>query len=73
MPRVDYSTPKPKRSEWDQLPRQGKIAAVLWPDLVPKSLQQEMQIISKGEGKLSPLEGKAARDKAYQQLAKRSK
>ena len=57
---------KIKDQTWFQLPRQSRLAACMWPDLMPPSLQAETARISHStEGKKSPMEGKIARDKAW--------
>jgi hypothetical protein len=53
---------KMKPEGWDQLSRHSKLAAVMWPDLVPKHIQDEMKSISWSEGKTDPLSGKVAAD-----------
>jgi hypothetical protein len=59
------------QSGWDTLPRASKIAACMFPNLVPKSVQEEMgRITHSTEGKRSPLEGKAVRDAAYREQSK---
>jgi hypothetical protein len=50
--------------DWEILSRSSKLAACLWPSLIPKGVQQQMRDISHGEGKRSPLEAKLADDKA---------
>jgi hypothetical protein len=58
---------KLKPEGWDQLPRQSKLAACLWPDLVPKHIQDEMKSISWSEGKTDPLSGKVRAEQARRQ------
>jgi hypothetical protein len=50
-------------SKWDKMLRIEKIAAVMYPDLVPPDVQREMAEIAHREGKRSPLEQKQARDR----------
>jgi hypothetical protein len=45
-----------KRQTWDSLPRASKLAACLWPQLVPEHIKQEMNAISRGENRTSPLD-----------------
>jgi len=47
---------KLKQQTWASLPRQSKLAAVLYPKLTPPEIQREMQAISRAEGKRSPLD-----------------
>jgi hypothetical protein len=47
---------KLKNVSWATLPRQSKLAAVLYPQLVPPEIQREMVEISRAEGKRSPLD-----------------
>ena len=56
---------KMRRQGWDNLPRNSKLAACLWPDLVPKDIQAEMGALARNERKFSPLEGKVMRDNSY--------
>jgi hypothetical protein len=58
---------KLKPESWDQLPRQSKLAACLWPDLVPKHIRDEMRSIARSEDKTDPLSGKVAREQARRQ------
>jgi len=55
---------KLKSQSWRDLPRQSKLAAVMWPDLVPKDVQDQMRALSANERKLSPLEAKVKMDQA---------
>ena len=56
---------KIKDQSWFELPRQSRLAACLWPQLMPKSLQDETARITRAEGKKSPMAGKIARDNAW--------
>jgi hypothetical protein len=56
-------TDERRRETWSSLPRQSKLAACMYPDLVPKHIQDEQQAIARMEGKVSPLDGKAARER----------
>jgi hypothetical protein len=49
---------------WSELPRSSKLAACLWPQLVPENIRGEMQAISRGEGRVSPLDAKVRADNA---------
>jgi hypothetical protein len=49
---------KLKPQSWDSLPRQSKLAAVMYPELVPEHIRHEMQSIAYGEGKTDPLTAK---------------
>jgi hypothetical protein len=51
---------KPPR--WDNLPRQSKLAAVMYPKLVPQSLQQEVVALAMNEGKQEQLKNRIAGD-----------
>jgi hypothetical protein len=55
---------KLKPEGWDQLSRSSKLAACLWPQLVPDNIRREMQAISYGEGKTDPLTAKVRADNA---------
>jgi hypothetical protein len=55
---------KMKPEGWDQLSRSSKLAAVMWPQLVPENIRREMNAISWGEGRTSPLDAKLQGDKA---------
>jgi len=55
---------KLKPSTWETLPRDSKLAACLWPTLVPDNIKAEMHSISRSEGKTSPLDAKLKADKA---------
>jgi hypothetical protein len=55
---------KMKTPSWDSLPRESKLAACLWPQLVPENIKAEMRSISWSEGKTSPLDAKLRTDKA---------
>ena len=54
---------KMKTPSWDSLPRESKLAACLWPQLVPENIKAEMRSISWAEGKTSPLDAKLRTDK----------
>jgi hypothetical protein len=51
-------TTKMRNQSWHDLPRQSRLARVLWPQLAEKQYQDEMQVMSKQEGKTSPLAAK---------------
>jgi len=53
---------KLKPQGWDQLTRREKIAAVMYPSLTPKALQDEMRTIARGEGKGAGLERRMRTD-----------
>jgi hypothetical protein len=55
---------KTKPQDWGSLPRQSKLAACLYPDLVPKNIQDEMKTLSGSEGKRSPLDARAETQEA---------
>jgi hypothetical protein len=56
-----------KRETWSTLPRQSKLASCMFPDLVPEHIRDEMQAISRLEGRVSPLDAKVAREQARRQ------
>jgi hypothetical protein len=48
-----------KRSvDWWSLPRQSRLAAVLYPHLTDAETQRDMAEIARGENKKSPLQGR---------------
>jgi hypothetical protein len=55
---------KLKPETWNELPRSSKLASVLWPSLTPPHIQAEMQSISRGEGRTSPLDAKVQSERA---------
>jgi hypothetical protein len=46
---------------WDNLSRASRIAACMWPSLVPENIKAEARTINYGEGKSDPLTAKAGR------------
>ncbi len=44
---------------WDNLPRASRIAALMWPSLVPENTKREMRTIPYGQGEADPLRAKA--------------
>jgi hypothetical protein len=54
-----------KRSvDWHSLPRQSRLAAVLYPHLTDAETQRDMAAIARGEGKKSPMQGQADAERA---------
>jgi hypothetical protein len=54
-----------KRSvDWHSLPRESRLARVMFPHLADAESQQDMSRIARGENKRSPLEGLADRERA---------
>jgi hypothetical protein len=49
---------------WNELPRSSKLAAVLWPSLVPENIRREMSALSANEGKTSPFDAKVRAENA---------
>lgn len=54
-----------KHQRWHDLPRQTRLALVMYPDLAPKDRQQEMAAYAMAERKKSPMQGKVDSDRAY--------
>jgi hypothetical protein len=53
-----------KRETWAGLPRQSKLAACMYPDLVAdENIGAEMKAIARIEGKVDPLSGKVDRER----------
>jgi hypothetical protein len=52
---------KIKPDTWSSLPRNSKLASCLWPALVPDNIKAEMQVLSRNEGKRSPLDASGFR------------
>jgi hypothetical protein len=46
---------------WDNLPRQSKLAALMWPSLVPETVKAEMRTIPYGAQEADPLMARAGR------------
>jgi len=61
---------KMRNETWDTLPRQSKLAAVMYPELVPDHIQREMRTISYGEGKTDPLTAKARTEGTRREAAR---
>jgi hypothetical protein len=54
-----------KRSvDWHELPRESRLARVMFPHLADAESQRDMANIARGENKRSPLEGLADRERA---------
>jgi hypothetical protein len=66
---------KMKSQRWHDLPRQGRLARVLWPQLMEKQFQDEVAAMSRNEGKTGPLaaRGKEQRHQSWWETGKRSK
>ena len=47
-----------KERKWDELSRFEKLSAVMYPQLVAKPLQKEIQEIANREGKRSPMQAR---------------
>jgi hypothetical protein len=45
---------KTKTQTWESLPRASKLAACLWPSLVPENIKAEMRTIPYGQGEADP-------------------
>ena len=56
---------KMKQVTYASLPYMSKLAACMYPDLVPKDIQYQMKVGAMSQGKKSPMEGKIERDHAY--------
>ena len=61
---------KLKPQSWDTLLRQSKLAAVMYPELVPEHIRREMQSIAYGEGRTDPLAAKRNAERARTSKAK---
>jgi hypothetical protein len=57
-----------KRSvDWHSLPRQSRLAAVLYPHLTDAETQRDMANIARGENKKSPMQGRVDAENARRQ------
>jgi hypothetical protein len=61
---------RPKQEDWHSLPRSTRLAAVLWPTLVPKEVQAQMRALSANEQKTDPLTAKVRADQARREQSK---
>jgi len=50
--------PNMKQQRWHDLPRQSRLARVLWPQLCEKHLQEEVAAMSRNERKRSPIDAR---------------
>jgi hypothetical protein len=61
---------RPRDPDWHELPRASRLAACMWPSLVPKGVQQQMRDLSANEQKIDPLAAKLRDEKARSGAAK---
>jgi hypothetical protein len=55
-----------KKQNWHDLPRQSRLARVLWPQLMEKQYQDELATMSRREGKTDPLTARGGKEQRHQ-------
>jgi hypothetical protein len=69
MPRVRFGS-DPKPVTWHDLPREGRLARCMYPNLAEPQFQREMDELARAEGKRSPLQGRIDAERARKAQAR---